>query len=352
MDLTEELAWLAFYLPRQAVQRAARILPLATLRDHLPRVIGERLRFGLYPARVTDPLAVTCARSYRPWGDPVELDERLPIRHDQPRVSILVVTYNNLDLTRLCLASLQRCAGALPFEIIVVDNASSDGTPAWLRAVESRALLPLQVELNRDNRGFAAGNNQAAARARGDLLVFLNNDCVVTPGWLDTLVAHLDRDRSLGLVGPVTNSGGNAEAQLGTRYAELDGMLAFARDYTQAHAGQVADVSMLPLFCAAMRRETFNAVGGLDEGMAAACSRTTIWRWRSGATAAASLFCATCSCTTTAAPPSRAWRRRNIYGCGGRIAAASRRSGACAGRSVRAARTVPRPGATGGGARR
>jgi GT2 family glycosyltransferase len=266
MDLQEELAWLAFYLPRQAVQRAARILPLATLRDHLPRVIGERLRFGLYPARVTDPLEVTCARSHRPWGDPVELDEKLPIQHDRPRASILIVTYNNLDLTRLCLASLQRYAGAVPFEIIVVDNASSDGTPAWLRASEARALLPLTIALNGDNRGFAAGNNQAAAHARGDILVFLNNDCVVTPGWLDTLVAHLDRDRALALVGPVTNSGGNAEAQLGTRYAELDGMLAFAHDYTAAHAGEVIDVSMLPLFCTAMRRETFNAVGGLDEG--------------------------------------------------------------------------------------
>jgi GT2 family glycosyltransferase len=266
MDLREELEWLAFYLPRQAVQLAARVLPLATLRDHLPRVIGERLRFGLYPARVTDALEVTCARSYRPWGDPVELDDTLPIAPAPPRVSILIVTYNNLDLTRLCLASLQRHAGAVPFEIIVVDNASSDGTPAWLRATAARNLVPLTVELNGDNRGFAAGNNQAAARARGELLVFLNNDCVVTPGWLDTLVAHLDRDPALALLGPVTNSGGNAEAQLGTRYADLDGMLAFAGDYTRAHAGQVVDVSMLALFCAVMSREHFRAVGGLDEG--------------------------------------------------------------------------------------
>ena len=266
MRLRQELAWLAFYLPRQTVQLAARVLPLATLRDHLPRVIGERLRFGLYPARVTDALEVTCARSYRPWGDPVELDEKLPVKHDRPRASILVVTYNNLDLTRLCLASLQRCAGAVPFEIIVVDNASSDGTQAWLRATAARNLLPLTLELNADNRGFAAGNNQAAARARGDVLVFLNNDCVVTPGWLETLVAHLDRDPRLALLGPVTNSGGNAEAQVGTRYAELDGMFAFAHEYTRAHAGQVEEVSMVPLFCAAMARAKFRAVGGLDEG--------------------------------------------------------------------------------------
>ena len=266
MDLAEELAWLRFYLPRQAVQLLARTLPLAELRDRLPRAVAERLRFGLYPARITDAAEVECARAYAPWGDPAQLDPARPVRWDAPpRASILLVTYNNLALTRLCLASLQRAAGALPFEIIVVDNASADGTPTWLRETDARGLLPLTVVANAHNAGFAAANNQAARRARGDVLVFLNNDCVVVPGWLETLVAHLDREPSLGLVGPVTNSGGNGEAQLGTRYAGIDGMHAFAAAYTGAHAGVVEDVPMLALFCAAMPKERFAAVGGLDE---------------------------------------------------------------------------------------
>jgi len=266
VDLAEELAWWRFYLPRQAVQLLARTLPLAELRDRLPRAVGERLRFGLYPARITDAAQVECARSYAPWGEPAELDPARRVHYDAaPRASILVVTYNNLALTRLCLASIQRAAGALPFEVIVVDNASTDGTQAWLRQTAARALLPLTVVENAHNAGFAAGNNEAARRARGDVLVFLNNDCVVVDGWLEALVAHLDRDRSLGLLGPVTNSGGNGEAQLGTRYADLDGMRAFAAEYTRAHAGVVDDVPMLALFCAAMTRERFAAAGGLDE---------------------------------------------------------------------------------------
>ena len=266
MGLGEELAWWRFYLPRQAVQLLARRLPLATLRDRLPRAVGERLRFGLYPARITDATEVVCARAHAPWGDPARLDATRPVRYlEAPRASILVVTYNNLALTQLCLASLQRSAGALPFEVIVVDNASSDGTPEWLAGCAERQLMPLTVVANRHNAGFAAGNNQAAARARGDVVVFLNNDCVVVPGWLERLVGHLDGDGALGLVGPVTNSGGNAEAQLGTHYADLDGMRRFADDYTGAHAGQLVDVPMLPLFCAAMTRARFDAVGGLDE---------------------------------------------------------------------------------------
>jgi GT2 family glycosyltransferase len=266
VNLAEELAWLRFYLPRQAVQLLARTLPLEALRDAMPRVVAERLRFGLYPARITDATQVECARSYAPWGDPPALDPKRKIRYAAPpRASVLVVTYNNLALTQLCLASIQRAAGALPFELIVVDNASTDGTPAWLDETAARALLPLMVVKNPHNAGFAAANNQAASRARGDVLVFLNNDCVVVDGWLETLVEHLDRDRTIGLIGPVTNSGGNGEAQLGTGYADLDHMRLFAADYTHAHASQVEDVPMLALFCAAMERERFRAIGGLDE---------------------------------------------------------------------------------------
>ena len=266
MNLGEELAWWRFYVPRQAVQLLARALPLTAIRDRLPRVVAERLRFGLYPARITDAAEVECARSYAPWGEPAELDATRPVRFEAaPRVSILVVTYNNLALTRLCLASVQRAAGTLPFEVVVVDNASSDGTPDWLEREAARGLLPLMVVRNARNAGFAAGNNLAATRARGDVLVFLNNDTVVVDGWLEKLVAHLERDRSIGLLGPVTNSGGNGEAQLGTRYANLDGMRAFAADYTRAHDGAVDDVPMLALFCAAMSADRFAAVGGLDE---------------------------------------------------------------------------------------
>jgi len=261
----EELEWLAFFWPRQSVQWLARRLPLAELRDALPPAIGERLRMGLYPARVTDAAEVVCAREQPQWGSPARLDASRPIAFSaEPRASILMVTYNNIELTRLCLASVQRACGKMPFEVIVVDNASSDGTQAWLRECVESKLLPLKLIENADNRGFAAANNQAANAARGDVLIFLNNDTVVTPGWLDALVAILDGDSSIGIVGPATNSCGN-EAQVGTRYADLDAMARFAAEYTAAHAGERAELPMLTLFCAAMRRALYAEIGGLDE---------------------------------------------------------------------------------------
>ncbi len=261
----EELQWLAFFIPRQGVQSLARRLPLDRLRDALPAVIGEKLRFGLYPARVTDANEVMCARSYADWGTPADLDPSLMVRYDAPpRASVLLVTYGNLELTRLCLASLQRCAGPLPFEVIVADNASTDGTAVWLRELEARALLPLRVIANADNRGYAAANNQAAQLARGDVLVLLNNDTVLTPGWLDRLVATLDGDRTIGLIGPATNSCGN-EAEVGTRYSDLSAMQRFAAGYTAEHAGERIDLPMLTLFCAAIPTALYRRIGGLDE---------------------------------------------------------------------------------------
>lgn len=264
--LRDELAFLRFLIPRETVQLAGRHLPLEKLRDLLPRAVSERLRFGLYPARVSDPLAVICAREHPPWGIPATLDPNLPIRFaGPPRVSILMVTYGNWDLTALCLASLQRLAGPTPFELIVVDNCSPDDTQARLLAVEQSGLLPLRVVCNRQNRGFAAANNQAAELARGDVLLLLNNDTIVTTDWLDRLLAVLDEDPTVAMVGPRTNSCGN-EAALGTSYEAVADMFAFASRYTDAHRGGRKEPDMLTLFCTAIRTSVWKEVGGLDEG--------------------------------------------------------------------------------------
>jgi GT2 family glycosyltransferase len=261
----EELEWWSFFLPRQGVQLLARRLPLAQIRDLLPEFVGAKLRFGLYPARVTEGKSVEVERRNPAWGDPARLDPTRPVHYTAPpRASLLMVTYGNLALTRLCLASVQRAAGSLPFEIVLVDNASPDDSLAWLREAEASGLLPLRVIANAHNAGFAAANNQAAREARGDVLVFLNNDTVVTPGWLERLVGHLDANRRLGLVGPVTNSCGN-EAEIPVEYETIDQMIAYAGKYTDAHAGELAELPMLTLFCTAMPRALFGDVGGLDE---------------------------------------------------------------------------------------
>lgn len=181
----------------------------------------------------------------------------------QPLASIVVLTYNNLELTRSCLASLERHTDCGSFETIVVDNASTDGTQAFLRQW-AEVRNDRRLILNDANAGFAAGNNQGLAIARGEYLVLLNNDTEVTQGWLPTLMGHLRRDSELGIVGPVTDNIGN-EAKIALRYRDATEMHGKARRYTLAHMGERFPMRTLAFFCIMMPRRVYEKVGPLDE---------------------------------------------------------------------------------------
>lgn len=180
-----------------------------------------------------------------------------------PLASVVVVTYDNLPLTRACLESVLTRTAWPRFEVIVVDNGSSDGTPAYLEGLAA-ADPRVQIILNGDNRGFAAANNQGLARARGEYLVLLNNDTVVVRGWLDGLIRHLAAHPEWGLVGPVTNWIGN-EAQIPVGYTSLEEMPAWAARHCRQHDGQSFPIPVLAMFCVAMRRRVWERVGTLDE---------------------------------------------------------------------------------------
>jgi GT2 family glycosyltransferase len=177
-------------------------------------------------------------------------------------MSVVIVCHNGLELTRLCLASLLGDASAPSFEVLVVDNASSDGTSqdlAALAASDGRVrLLPQSANL-----GFAAGVNAGLGQARGALLVLLNNDTVVPPGTLAGLARHL-LDPEVGAVGPVTNRCGN-EAEIAPTWTTYGELVAAAQDRARSHAGQVFDLPVLTMFCTAFRRDVLDRVGPLDE---------------------------------------------------------------------------------------
>lgn len=192
-----------------------------------------------------------------------ELIQHVEFKSREPKVSVIVVTYNNLEFTRACLASLDEHTNYENLEIIVVDNASADGSPAflenWASVRPNRKLI-----LNEDNRGFAAANNQGLSVAAGDFLVMLNNDTYVTPGWIRTLIRHLKHDKSIGLIGPVTNNIGN-EAKIDIRYADMPEMLVKSASYTRRHIGQTYPLRTAAFFCVMIPRTTFDTVGLLDE---------------------------------------------------------------------------------------
>jgi GT2 family glycosyltransferase len=195
------------------------------------------------------------------WTDRYAMVHRAIISVHQ-RVSIVVVSYKNVELTQLCVESILANTTHPNYEIIIVDNGSGDGTANYLRYIQGQHEST-KVILNPDNKGFATANNQGLAVADGDVLVLLNNDTVVPRGWLAPLLRHLS-DTKVGLVGPVTNFAGN-EARIEVPYGRVADMPRFAESYMREHEGDCFDIEVLAMFCVAMRRETFDTVGPLDE---------------------------------------------------------------------------------------
>ena len=197
-----------------------------------------------------------------------------------PLASIVVVTFQNVTLNRMCIESIYGRTEWPNFEVLVVDNASSDGTLDYLREAEWRHPN-LRVLRNEENRGFAAANNQGLKEATGRYLILLNNDTVVSRGWATNLIRHLHADPRLGLVGPVTNEIGN-EAKIEVGYRDLAGMPDWAAKHVREHDGETFSLPMLAMFCVAPAGTSSTAWASSTSASASGCSRTTTTRAASG----------------------------------------------------------------------
>lgn len=125
----------------------------------------------------------------------ISLPVSLPVS-ESPRVSIVIPVYNHLDHTAACLVSLVDTRCDVAFEVIVVDDASSDDTAGRLPGITG-----LRYFRNAENLGFIGSCNHGAEQARGEYVLFLNNDTQVTDGWLEALLDTFEQQREAGLVG-------------------------------------------------------------------------------------------------------------------------------------------------------
>lgn len=194
------------------------------------------------------------------WEERVKVITKA-IKDSYRKVSIIIVTYNNIHLTQQCLESIKKYTAYPNYEIIVVDNASTDGTVNYLESLETKGEI--RFIRNTENKGFSAANNQGIKASSGEYLVLLNNDTVVTRGWLTRMVYYLNNSL-IGLVGPVSNWVGN-EAKIDTDYKSLEEMQQFAERYTLDNRGKSFEINMLAMFCLGMRRQLIDEIGLLDE---------------------------------------------------------------------------------------
>jgi GT2 family glycosyltransferase len=185
------------------------------------------------------------------------------------KASVVIVTYGQRAVTERGLEAVTGALGAQlgrTWELVLVDNASPDDTPALLREWSDRA----EVLLLQDNLNFAGGCNAGAARARGDVLVFLNNDTEVVPGALEALVDQV-AEPGVAIAGPrllfpdgtIQHAGvGFLRNALGVMpqhiFHHQDGMLPAARG--------TYELDCVTGACLVIRRDVFEQLGGFDEG--------------------------------------------------------------------------------------
>jgi GT2 family glycosyltransferase/glycosyltransferase involved in cell wall biosynthesis len=190
-----------------------------------------------------------------------------PPAGSRPLATIVIPTFNNLELTRQCLDAIARTTEPGTAEIVVVDNASSDGTPAFLR--EAEAERRLRAVLNAENRGFSAACNQGAALARGSFVLFLNNDTVPQPGWLDALLATA-ADETVGIVGSKLLYADGTIQHAGVVVGEREGdphpyHVYLCHPADAPHVSRTRDLQMVTGACLLIRRDVFEQLGGFDE---------------------------------------------------------------------------------------
>lgn len=182
-----------------------------------------------------------------------------------PLVSVIMLTYNNLEYNKACVNSILNRTAYPNYELIIVDNLSTDGTRDYLQELQKENHPQLRIILNEENSGFAGGNNQGLKIAEGKYVLLLNNDTVVTRGWITNMVKHLENNASYGMCGAVTNSIGN-EAMIRVHYHNEQELQSFAYAYTFAHMNEeYTGVDRLAMFCTLIRMEIIDKIGGLDE---------------------------------------------------------------------------------------
>jgi O-antigen biosynthesis protein len=181
----------------------------------------------------------------------------------QGLTSIIILTWNQLPFTMSCLASIAKHTTE-PYELIIIDNGSTDGTIAWLR---EQAVNDTRIHIieNSTNRGFAAGCNQGIECARGEYILLLNNDTVVTPGWLTGLREVLDRYPDAGIVGPMTNNASGVQVVADIGYSSLEELPTWAISFRENNRYRVIPLRRIVGFCLLLKRELVEQIGLLDE---------------------------------------------------------------------------------------
>lgn len=183
-----------------------------------------------------------------------------------PRCSIIIPVFNNLELTRNCLDSIQKHTEPGSYEIIVADNGSTDGTGQFLQDKAAQGVV--RPIFHGANQGFARASNQGARAAAGEYLVFLNNDTLVTPGWLKELTGSAAQDDKIAAVGAKLLFPDDTVQHAGVAFSAEKKVFHIYKYFHRDHpaVNKNREFQALTAACLLVKREAFFEAGLFDEG--------------------------------------------------------------------------------------
>jgi GT2 family glycosyltransferase len=182
----------------------------------------------------------------------------MPTASGFKQVSIVLAAFNALEYTRTCLESIIKYT-SVPYELILVNNGSSDGTKEHFETIPGAHLIH-----NETNLGFSRGYNQGIKASSGKYVVLINNDCIVSSNWLENMLSCAASDPAIGLVGPRGNRI-NGPQRLERQFNSMSEFHRFARDFNRPDPQRWFEVKNIVGFCLLVKREVVEEIGHFDE---------------------------------------------------------------------------------------
>jgi GT2 family glycosyltransferase/tetratricopeptide (TPR) repeat protein len=179
--------------------------------------------------------------------------------------TIIIPVWNKVELTKQCLGHLVDVTKEISYEVVIVDNHSIDGTDEFLASLGG----DVQIIRNPTNLGFAKACNQGARVARGKHLVFLNNDTIPKPGWLEPLIQEVDSHDNVAVVGSKLLYPDNTIQHAGvvlSRFYRTPYHLFLGVHESLPAVNERREFQAVTAACMLVRKEIFDEIGGFDEG--------------------------------------------------------------------------------------
>ncbi|MFH0772256.1 MAG: glycosyltransferase family 2 protein [Candidatus Omnitrophota bacterium] len=173
------------------------------------------------------------------------------------KCDLVLLSWNNLNILKECVESIFRCA-RVPSRLVVVDNGSCEkGLKDYLLSLKSNDVIDVNIILNAKNEGFAAGMNKGMSLSEMPYVCILNNDLIVTDGWLEEMIRVAEENPVVGIINPSSNN-------FGLRFGKDATLEEFARGL-KSESGRWVEMNACIGFCMLVKREVIKKIGYFGE---------------------------------------------------------------------------------------